>query len=120
MAFDEVFEALKKVLAENTPGMIVTTDTPRDYLVEAPRRLDPKKPPSSFFGAVRNGKSYVSYHLFAIYAQPALLATISPALRKRMQGKSCFNFTRIDDAQVAELADLTRRGVAWYREKGVV
>ena len=27
-----------------------------------------------------------------------------------MQGKSCFNFTRVDEALFAELADLTRRG----------
>lgn len=33
----------------------------------------------------------------------------SPALRKRMQGKSCFNFTRVDDALFFELVDLTAR-----------
>jgi len=48
------------------------------------------------FGAVRLGKNYVSYYLMPVYMTPALQKRISPELRKRMQGKSCFNFTEID------------------------
>jgi hypothetical protein len=46
---------------------------------------------------------------------PALLADVSPGLRKRMQGKSCFNFTSIVPEQVRELTDLTERGIASFR-----
>jgi hypothetical protein len=35
---------------------------------------------------------------------------MSPALRKRMQGKACFNFTEVDKPLMKELAELTRRG----------
>jgi hypothetical protein len=54
---------------------------------------------------------YVSLHLIPVYAQPALLDGISPALRKRMQGKACFNFTTIDGGQLEELGALTREGL---------
>jgi len=39
---------------------------------------------------------------------PTLQKRISPELRKRMQGKSCFNFTEIDPILFRELAALTR------------
>ena len=53
--------------------------------------------PATWFGAVRLGKAYVSYYLMPVYGDPRLLADMSPELRKRMQGKSCFNFTRVDE-----------------------
>ncbi len=42
-----------------------------------------------------------------VYVNPALLEAISPELRKRMQGKSCFNFKTIDMQLFEELAALT-------------
>jgi len=45
-----------------------------------------------------------------VYGDPRLLVDMSPELRRRMQGKSCFNFTRVDEGLLTELTDLTRRG----------
>ena len=56
---------------------------------------------------MRKGKNYVSFHLMALYAFPEMLKSVSPALRQRMQGKACFNFTQIDDELFAELERLT-------------
>jgi len=47
-----------------------------------------------------------------VYMFPDLLNELSPALKKRMQGKSCFNFKSIDEEQLAELRELTKRGAA--------
>jgi hypothetical protein len=41
---------------------------------------------------------------------PDLLKGISPALKKHMQGKSCFNFKKVEARLFAELAQLTKRG----------
>jgi hypothetical protein len=68
--------------------------------------------PWGFVAATRLGKRYVSFYLMAVYGDPALDASISPELRRRKQGKSCFNFTQIDEPLFAELADLTERSVA--------
>jgi hypothetical protein len=73
-----------------------------------------------WFGAVRMGKRYVSYHLMPIYACPDLLDSISPGLKKRMQGKSCFNFTRRDDELFRELDELTRRGFDRFIKQGLI
>lgn len=53
------------------------------------------------------GAGKVALHLMPLYSQPELLDRISPALKKRMQGKSCFNFTKMDETLLAELAALT-------------
>jgi hypothetical protein len=49
-----------------------------------------------------------------------LLVKISPALKKRMQGKSCFNFTSPDPVLFRELGKLTSKGFALYRKKNLV
>lgn len=67
-----------------------------------------------FFAGVRVGQRYVSYHLMPIYALPDLAANISPQLRRRMQGKSCFNFTTIDENLMTELEALTKRSFAHF------
>jgi hypothetical protein len=73
-----------------------------------------------WFGGVQIKKRYVSYHLMPLYLNPALLEGISPALSKRMQGKSCFNFNKLDPALFQQLAELTEAGFSDYRDKGYV
>jgi len=60
-------------------------------------------------------KSYVSFHFMPVYMNPALLESLSPGLRKRMQGKSCFNFNTIEPADARELSALTKKGIAGFR-----
>ncbi|HEY3079362.1 MAG TPA: hypothetical protein VGM69_05595 [Chloroflexota bacterium] len=118
--FDGVFAELREVLAAHAPELVVTADEPGTFYLEAPRAFAGRSEPA-FFGAVQRRKSYVSYHLMPVYADPSLLEGMSSALKKRMQGKSCFNFTRpLDEGTRAELTELTRRGMEKYRELGLV
>lgn len=55
-----------------------------------------------------------------VYVNPRLLDGISPALRRRMQGKSCFNFRHTDNELFAELARLTRSGYDYYVDEGYI
>ncbi len=55
-----------------------------------------------------------------VYAFPDLLGSTSPDLLKRMQGKSCFNFTKVDEAVLAELTDLTRLGYRSFEANGLL
>jgi hypothetical protein len=111
----EVLDRLRTILVRHSAGMKVDEgETGVTVLTPA---LAPNGDPL-WFGAVRAGKAYVSYHLIPIYASPELLGDVSPALRKRMQGKSCFNFTRVDEALFAELDELTGRGAERFRERG--
>jgi hypothetical protein len=53
-----------------------------------------------------------------VYTEPGLAGAVSPDLRKRMQGKSCFNFTKVDEGLFDELMDLTDKGREAYADKG--
>jgi len=77
-----------------------------------------KYPDGLAFGGVQIGKRYVSYHLMCTYLSPDLLEAMSPQLRKRMQGKSCFNFTKVDEELFDELSALTARGRDLYATRG--
>ena len=77
-----------------------------------------KYPGGLMFGAVNVGKRYVSYHLMCVYMAPGLLEGMSPQLRRRMQGKSCFNFTKVDEALFDELSAITARGRQLYADRG--
>jgi hypothetical protein len=46
-----------------------------------------------------------------------VLEGMSLALKKRMQGKSCFNFTAIDKDCFAELGRLTAAGLKKFKSK---
>jgi hypothetical protein len=94
----------------------VTADSPANYSLDL-RKRDAKGRPV-FFGAVQPRKHYVSFHLMPVYMYPDLLEGVSPELRRRMQGKSCFNFKAPDRALFRELAGLTSRSVERLKQEG--
>lgn len=73
-----------------------------------------------WFGGVQVRKRYVSYHLMPVYVFPDLLDGISEGLRKRMQGKSCFNFALIDERLFDELEQMTERGYRRFVGAGLI
>lgn len=111
--FPAVFAALKKILTPYEKRLSVVRYKPEFYYLETLLPCYKGKP--VLFGAVRLGKNYVSYYLMPVYMAPALQKSISPELRKRMQGKSCFNFTEIDPVFFRELAHLTAAGFKAFR-----
>ncbi|WP_051175971.1 hypothetical protein [Luteimonas mephitis] len=111
--FGPTFASLSALLRRHAAGMSIKTDVPGNLYVELPAATPRAKP--GFFGAVQAKKSYVSYHLMPVYEDPALLDGISDALRKRMQGKSCFNFTADDPQLFRELDALTGKCAAASR-----
>jgi hypothetical protein len=109
-SFGGTFAALRGVLEANAKGLIVTVDKPGDYQ-RADRTLTDRIGRPLFVAAVQTRKNYVSFHLLPMYGSPDLVAELSPALRKRMQGKACFNFRTIDAVQLKELRAVTRKGI---------
>jgi hypothetical protein len=106
--FQPLFGRFRSMLEPYGRKMHVSADSDQWYAVDmAP---EGERDPSTWFGATRLGKRYVSYYLMPVYVKPDLLDDISPALRKRMQGKSCFNLSRVDEPLLAELEALTKRG----------
>jgi hypothetical protein len=112
--FSLIYLALRDLMTASAKGMSVLSESPGYVQFKArwPNPLKPKQP--MWFGAVRQGKAYVSYHLLPLYSHPELAKTISPALKKRMQGKACFNFSAPDPILWKELAKLTMNAAKIY------
>ena len=108
--FNPIFASLSNMLRKHVAGFSIKTDEPGNFYIELPAAKPKAKP--KFFGAVQTKKSYVSYHLMPVYEDPALLNGISDALCKKMQGKSCFNFTADDPMLFKELDALTKKCAA--------
>lgn len=110
--FEPVFAALKQVLVKYESRMTVVADQPDRYALESTLIFRGKP---MFFGEVKAGKAYVSFHLMPLYMNPKLNATISPELKRRMHGKTCFNFTTRDSGLIEELKRLTAEGLESFK-----
>jgi hypothetical protein len=115
-SFQETFDALKPVFEEYAGRLAIQVDKPGEYYLETKTAV--RKGQRFQFGGVKIGKAYVSFHLMPIYMNPKLQAAVSPELKKRMQGKSCFNFTSVDPSHVAELKKLTKAGFEEFKTWG--
>lgn len=108
--FQTVFATLRALMQPLESELVLRTDQPERYYLDTYRqRADGYV---FAFGGVEIKKNYVSYHLMPVYEHAVLLEGISERLKRRMQGKSCFNFTTLEPDLLAELRDLTTRALA--------
>jgi hypothetical protein len=113
--FPLVFEQLKNILQPFAEKLTVKADTSDTYYLDGPYSEKWKK--ELFFGSVQIKKNYVSFYLMPVYMYPELLKEVSPELKKHMQGKSCFNFKRVEPDLFNDLAALTRAGAEKFKEE---
>jgi hypothetical protein len=111
--FAPVFAALRQVLEPFSHELAVQADKPGNYHIEIPSILHRRKP--LYFAGIRTGKNYVSFHLLPLYFNPVLSNGMSPALKKRLGGKACFNFAAVDQDCFAELSRLTAAGLKIFK-----
>ncbi len=116
--FPGTFRVLKGLLVPYAPRLHATQDTDSFYMLDGEYAAEFKR--TMFFGGVQIRRAYVSFHLMPVYTNPELVGNISDALKKRMQGKSCFNFIRPERELLVELSALVDRGFALYERFGWV
>jgi hypothetical protein len=114
--FEATFATLRALFKPYERHFTVIVDRPGKYYL-ASKTAKTASGAAIWFGGAAIRKNYVSCHLIPVYANPALLEDLSPSLRKRMQGKSCFNFTEIEPAHVKELEAVTKKGFAGFIKK---
>ena len=109
----EVFSALRDILVRHAGKLAVREESDR-YCLEGGVHPVHKKPIPIAWVVI--GKNYVSFHHMGVYACPEVLKGVSKKLKARMHGKSCFNFTSVDQPLFAELEELTVRAFAAFRK----
>jgi hypothetical protein len=112
------FNSIKSILKKYEKSLRVIADSNDNYCLNA--GYDEKRKADIYFGGVQIKKNYVSFHLMPVYVNPNLLQKLSPELKKRMQGKSCFNFKVIEMKLITELSMLTKNGFEFYKKIGML
>ncbi|MBI3878542.1 MAG: hypothetical protein HY301_00555 [Verrucomicrobia bacterium] len=112
--FAAVFARLREILRKHSGRLSITDDTPTRFCLAGGSHPTHQTPMPIAW--VQIGKAYVSFHHMGVYACPKLRDGLSPKLKARMQGKSCFNFTASDEALFKELEQLTAEGFAAFRK----
>jgi len=113
-SFADVFSTLSALLKRNAGKLKVSKDSATCFCLQGGFYPTHKTPMPIAW--VEVGKRYVSFHHMGVYARPDLLKGISKPLKARMQGKSCFNFTKVDEPLFAELEELTIRAFEAFRK----
>lgn len=119
--FAAVYAALKPLLSKHAKRFSVKAESDGgiNLKTKSPSPFPQHKGQPMFFGEIRVCKGYVSFHLMPVYMCPELKKLISPDLKRRMQGKSCFNFKTMPEPQLLnELKQLTDASVKnWVERK---
>jgi hypothetical protein len=115
--FDTIFDRIRTMFAAHERRGVVLHDEPGRYYLGT-HEVREKDGYRTWFGGVEIKKNYVSAHLIPVYAHPKMLEGLSEALRKRMQGKSCFNFRKLDETLLQELEGLVDAGAERFAAEG--
>jgi hypothetical protein len=109
----DVCNQLIAILEAYESKLSLTPYDARTYCLETKSPSYKGKP--QFFGGVRTYDTYIGYYFMPVYMFPELTKTMSPQLKKRKQGKSCFNFRKVDPELFAELKKLTKAGFERFK-----
>ena len=111
-----LFSALRAMLLPHRSSLSVVHDDPEHFYANCAR--SDAKGKAQFFCAIKvSGRKHL-FHFMPVYDFPELIDTISPALKKCMQGKSCFNFDTIEPPLMTELSGLVKQGANRYKAAG--
>ncbi len=113
--FTTIFNSLKSIMKKYQKGLTVIADKNDNFCLNGPFSEKFKK--DLWFGAVQIKKNYVSYHLMPVYMYKELADSIPDNLKKRMQGKSCFNFKKVDEKLFKELDKFTGKSYKMFFKK---
>lgn len=97
----ELFQSLTAIMRPHCAGLDIKHDSETVFYADTFHIMKNGKP--LYFGSVEIKKRYVAYHLMPLYVHPLMLESVSETLRRRMQGKSCFNFTKLDEALFSDI-----------------
>jgi hypothetical protein len=113
----EVFVALKTILEPYAANLVLVKDEPDEFYLN----LHHTRPDGYqyYFGSVKIKKNDVGYYLMALYFYPDLLESVSDALKKRLNGKTCFHFKKPEPELFAELKALTALCLQRFEKEGM-
>lgn len=114
--FGKIYRELRLAFRSLENKLVIVKDDESEFCANSAKPW--KNGRELYFGGVIIRKNYVSFYLMPVYMYPDLLEGTSEGLRQRMQGKSCFNFTKYDRPLIRDLAMLTKISFERLKNEG--
>jgi hypothetical protein len=118
---EEITGILTKNLKKFSPPMVVVKESEGGFSMignkPVPYGSTKKIIPGMFFAAVENAKDSVAFHFFPCYMNKEMLE-VAPTLVKKLKGKTCFHFKKVEDVNEKELNALLKKGVSAWKKMG--
>lgn len=106
--FPAVFESLKSILQPYAKKLTVKNDTKSVYYLDGSVQREMEEGTVFRLDAHQEELRLVLSHAGLHVPRPA--ERHLPELKKHMQGKSCFNFKKVEKGLFEELSQLTKKG----------
>lgn len=117
----EIFTKLTATLKKYTPPMIASKGSEKGFELignkPVPYGSTKKIIPGMFFAGVGHAKDSVTFHFFPCYMNEEIL-DVAPSLVKKLKGKTCFHFKKVEDVNEKELNALLKKGVSAWKKMG--
>jgi hypothetical protein len=85
-------------------------------IYNTPALRKPRANAHNWFAFVKPASKHVGFYLLPMHTHPDLREGLSPALAKRLTGKSVFTFQGVDEALFAELEAVVTRAFGCYMD----
>jgi len=112
--FPAIVARLTAILKPHS-GRLRSESGPNRYALFAKMDLSRGRP--FYLAWLEARKSYVSLHLMPVYFDPSLLNAASPALKKRLGGKACFNFKSLDAELERDIKAFVDRALGTFTDE---
>lgn len=123
VTLDALYDEIESLLKRYSPPFTARTGAvkgKRDYNLMTTKAitLEGRKREGLYFASVIGQKDFVGFYFMPIYMAPEMGETLSPALMKLLQGKSCFQVKVMTPELRKGMKDALERGMKWYLENG--
>jgi hypothetical protein len=114
------FTTLREILVSLASDLDVRADSGEKYELYGANKVtvQGRDLEGMYFASVVARKGGTSLHFFPIYTHPAEFVDLPAPLRKRMTGKSCFQFRTVHPDTAAGVRRMLEKGKRLYRKLG--
>lgn len=121
MEISEIHQVLKSLLLEQVPPLQVRQETDNNFELAGTKEAmqGRQKVDGFYFASLVPKPKDIRFYFFPLYTDPGDFE-LSVELKKMLKGKTCFHIKKLDEALIAEIRQMIRKGVKIYASKDLV
>lgn len=117
-----IFRTLRSILRKYRPPLVARSNYGSRYELWSQKDVviagRPRK--EVFFAALIIQNTYVGFYYMPVYVKKDIRKFFRMELLSTLKGKSCFHIKELDPVLTKQIADVLKRGLKLYRQRGWV